>query len=123
MRIRLRRISSPDVSRNRYAQWFEHPVLPSMYSAPALPAPGKEPPLEWRANGYAEGKIRRLINQPYDFEVLFMADSLELRNWLKSYVTAKPEAALRLLAEMQAEATISLAQKAKRDVLDEIKRS
>ena len=59
----------------------------------------------------------------YDFEVRFRAHPLELRNWLKSYVTAKPEEALRLLAEMQAEAVLALARKAKSDVLAEIERS
>ena len=126
MKILLMRIPSPYASRNRDAKWYEYPVLPSMYSSGDSSAPyppREETPLEWNANGCAEGKIRDLISMRYDFEVRFRAHPLELRNWLKSYVTAKPEEALRLLAEMQAEATISLAQKAKRDVLDEIERS
>ena len=94
----------------------------SGYSSAPYP-PCEETPLEWNANGCAEGKIRNLINMRYDFEVRFRAHPLELRNWLKSYVTAKPEEALRLLAEMQAEAVLALARKAKSDVLAEIERS
>ena len=85
-----------------------------------LGSPGQ--PMEWGPNGHASGEIGKVrLNGRYF--VSFKFEDAELRNWLKSYVTAKPEAALQLLAEMQAEATISLAQKVKRDVLDEIERS
>ena len=97
MKILLKRIPIPYASRNRDAKWYEHPVLPSRYSSGYSSAPyppREETPLEWRANGYAAGEIRSLINQEYDFEVWFKSDPRELRNWLKSYVTAKPEEAL-----------------------------
>ena len=78
--------------------------------------------MEWGKNGYSSGRINGLhLNGNY--VVRFKFESSELRNWLKRYIEDDPRKAMRLLAEMQAEATISLAQKAKRDVLDEIKRS
>ena len=71
----------------------------SGYSSAPYP-PREETPLEWDANGCAAGQIRQLTNQRYDFEVRFKSHPFELRNWLKRYVTEKPEEALRLLAEM-----------------------
>ena len=43
----------------------------------------------------------------------------ELRNWITQYVHEEPELAARLLAEMQGEAMIALARKAKADAIDE----
>ena len=98
MKIGLRRLRSRNASRHRDRKWYVHPVVVSSVFDSRLSRP--ETPLEWTANGSAAGEIRSLINQEYDFEVWFKSDPRELRNWLKSYVTAKPEEALRLLAEM-----------------------
>ena len=84
-----------------------------------LGRPGQ--PIEWGPNG-AGGEISKVrLNGKYS--VFFEFEYAELKNWIQRYIEDDPREAMRLLAEMQAEATISLAQKAKRDVLDEIKRS
>jgi hypothetical protein len=43
------------------------------------------------------------------FLVRFDFEQKELRNWLREFVKAKPEAGIRLLAEMQGEAILALA--------------
>jgi hypothetical protein len=43
--------------------------------------------------------------------VEFTFEHAELRNWLSQFVRTKPEAAVRLLAEMQGEAILALARR------------
>ena len=70
--------------------------------------PGR--PAEWQADGRVVGKVEEVdLEGCYTVEFLF--EDAELENWLKRYVTEKPEEALRLLARMQAEASIQLARK------------
>lgn len=64
-------------------------------------------PLEWSSALRASGKVQGL-SLGGDFKVTFDFDEAELRNWLLAYLVDEPEAAIRLLAEMQAEAQISL---------------
>jgi nitrogen regulatory protein PII-like uncharacterized protein len=67
-------------------------------------------PLVWVDSLKALGKVNDL-GLTGDFLVEFKFELEELKNWLKEYVKAEPEAAIRLLAEMQAEAMIALARK------------
>lgn len=64
-------------------------------------------PLKWDNALSARGKVEGL-GLTGDFQVELQFDPQELRNWLIQYVAEQPEEALRLLAEMQAEATIRL---------------
>jgi hypothetical protein len=67
--------------------------------------------IDWNGPFKAYGKIEDVKLGGNDYSVGFKFEKEELRNWLQKFVKAKPEAALRLLGEMQAEAMIALAQR------------
>lgn len=89
----------------------EHVVTPLSLVDGKL-APDKTPgPITWTGPLEASGRVTGL-GLSGNFLVEFNFEPEELKNWLKEYVKAEPEAALRLLAEMQAEAILALTQKA-----------
>jgi hypothetical protein len=56
----------------------------------------------------AIGEVNKLrLNGNYQVEFEFEQE--ELRNWLRKFIASKPEDAIKLLAEMQGEAILSLA--------------
>lgn len=67
-------------------------------------------PLEWNGALQASGMVFGL-GLTGSFVIQFIFEDCELRNWLHKYVAEKPEAALKLLAEMEAEAIIGLSQR------------
>lgn len=67
-------------------------------------------PLTWNSALDAFGKVDDLALSG-SFLVQFSFEQDELRNWLQTFVQSKPEAAIRLLAEMQGEAILALAQR------------
>ena len=70
----------------------------------------EDQPLGWHTSQCAFGRIEDLsLNGA--FLVKFEWDDIELKNWLKKFVAEKPEAAIGLLAEMQAEAVLALFRK------------
>ena len=71
-----------------------------------------EEPIYWETAKRAWGKIKGL-NLNGNYSIVFNFHPSDLRNWLKQYIADEPEAAVRLLAEMQAEAAIHLAQNPK----------
>jgi hypothetical protein len=84
--------------------------------APRYMAGTSGDPINWSLPTTAFGKLQTLgLNG--DFLVTFEFTPEELRNWLKAYVSSEPEAAARLLAEMQGEVVIELAQKAKNEAI------
>jgi hypothetical protein len=90
-----------------------HPVTPvkKLLSGSYRTEGDESQPLNWRTPLQALGKVEDLALTGA-FLVEFNFTEEELKNWLKKYVEAEPEAALRLLMKMQAEATIALANKA-----------
>lgn len=76
-------------------------------------------PIEWESATRAYAKLSNLgLNGDFLLEIDF--DSAELRNWLSTYVRQEPAAAIRMLARMQGEATIALAQMMKNEAVNEI---
>lgn len=86
----------------------EHKVkpLPDRYARHPIGKAGA--PLQWSLPLQANGKIDG-VGLSGDFRIRIDFDAMELRNWLTKYVISEPEAAIRLLGEMQAEAQIALA--------------
>lgn len=75
-------------------------------------SPGEtDDPLTWTSALQAFGKINDLALTG-SFLVEFSFEQEELRNWLRQFVMSKPEAAIKLLAEMQGEAFLALVRKA-----------
>jgi hypothetical protein len=69
--------------------------------------PDRKGLLMWDGPLHAKGKLKDLaLNGSYTVEFIFEQE--ELRYWLQEFVEAKPEEAIRLLAEMQAEAILAL---------------
>lgn len=65
-------------------------------------------PISWHGPMAARGQIKNVsLTGNFLVEIDFVPE--ELRNWLSEYVKSEPEAALRLLSEMQTEAIIALA--------------
>lgn len=64
-------------------------------------------PLTWASASQAFGKVSDLALSG-SFLIEFTFEQEELRNWLRQFIASKPEAAIRLLSEMQGEALISL---------------
>jgi hypothetical protein len=106
-------------SWNREVYRHEHPVTPVTRRGGNYSPGNSEEPIDWNSAKRAYGRVNGL-GLGGDFLVEFEFESSELRNWLRHYVTDEPEAVVRLLAEMQAEAAICLARKAKSDALEEI---
>lgn len=72
-------------------------------------------PIEWESATKAICQIKKLsLSGDFLVEIEFMPD--ELKNWLKQYVAHEPETAARILAEMQVEAMINIAKKAKNEI-------
>ena len=78
--------------------------------------------VEWISGTRALGRVNNL-GLTGDFRLYLDYQPLELRNWLCRYVAEEPEAAIRFLGEMQAEAAIRLANKAKSDAVADISKS
>jgi hypothetical protein len=69
-------------------------------------------PLVWDSKMHAIGKINSL-GLSGSFLVEFRFEQAELRSWLLRFAEEEPEAAVRLLAEIQGEAVISLSKGSK----------
>jgi hypothetical protein len=92
-----------------------HSVIPVTHANNEY-SPGKtDDPLTWISSLQAFGKINDLALSG-SFLVEFNFEQEELRNWLRQFVMSKPEAAVRLLAEMQGEAVLALVRKAEERV-------
>ncbi len=86
----------------------DHDVIPVKVSNNTY-YPGEiDEPLTWHGPLHAFGKISDIALNG-SFLVTFTFEQKELRNWLREFVKAKPEAAVRVLAEMQGEAILALA--------------
>lgn len=96
---------------NRQVMVHEHSVKPVPGTYVRHPVGKAGSPIQWSSALQANGKIDDL-HLGGDFHVQFDFGAAELRNWLTKYAAEEPEAAIRLLAEMQAEATIALAKPA-----------
>lgn len=94
----------------REVMGHRHDVVPVTHDETGY-TPGKtESPLSWTTWQQAFGKVDDLALNG-SFLVEFNFEQEELRNWLQQFVISKPDAAIRLLAEMQAEAILALAKK------------
>ncbi len=89
-----------------------HSVFPVVYNAAAdTYASGEaDNPIAWSPASQEFGKVNDLALSG-SFLVEFTFEQEELRNWLRQFVTSKPEAAIRLLSEMQGAASIALMRK------------
>jgi len=64
----------------------------------------------FKGNAYeASGQIVELLGGKSDYSVKFEFAKEELIDWLQEFVENEPEAAIKLAAQMQAEAIIALA--------------
>ena len=84
---------------------FRPKLVQSMgFADHSLGAPGA--PMEWAFGSVSWGLIEGLkLNGKY--RVSFVFEAAELKNWLKSYITEKPEEALDLIAEVLPQAVES----------------
>jgi hypothetical protein len=80
----------------------DHDVTPVTCSDKSFHPGEVDDPLTWNSALEAFGKVENLALNG-SFLVRFTFEQAELQNWLRKFVQAKPEAAVRLLAEMQAE--------------------
>jgi hypothetical protein len=90
----------------------DHSVSPVTYSVAKDLYTAGEPddPLMWASSSQAFGYVKDLaLNGAFLVEFTF--DQEELRNWLRQFVNSKPEAAIKILSEMQGEALIALMRK------------
>ena len=67
-------------------------------------------PLTWDSATKATGIIYNL-SLSGNFNISFVFDDIELRNWLEKYIEEKPEEGLALVQEMQTKAILKLVQK------------
>lgn len=88
----------------------DHDVIPVKHLASSYEPGEVGDPIEWTDSLQAFGKLEGLALSG-SFLVQFSLEQAELRNWLSKFVRAKPEAAVRLLAEMQGEAVLALAKR------------
>lgn len=84
-----------------------HPVTAVEHRNGKFSPKGEGEPLIWDDSLSAYGKVDGLALSG-SFLIEFEFDEGELGNWLIKYSKKRPEAALRLIALAQAEATISL---------------
>jgi hypothetical protein len=85
-----------------------HDVIPVTLSGATFHPGEADDPLTWHAALKAFGKVVDMsLNGAFLVEFTFEQE--ELRNWLRRFVQSKPEAAVRLLSEMQGEAILALA--------------
>jgi hypothetical protein len=84
-----------------------HAVAPIKISDSGTYMPQEPGPMIWNGPFQAFGKVSSLALTG-SFLVEFTFEEKELRDWLAKYVKARPESAVRLLAEAQAEALIAL---------------
>ncbi|MEX0726210.1 MAG: hypothetical protein WD065_08075 [Planctomycetaceae bacterium] len=90
----------------------DHSVSPVTYSSERGEYSAGEPddPLKWTSSSQAFGQVKDIaLNGTFLIEFTFEQE--ELRNWLRQFVSSKPEAAIKLLSEMQGEALLSLMRK------------
>jgi hypothetical protein len=90
----------------------DHSVSPVTYSASKDVYTAGEPDdaLTWTSGSQAFGQVQELaLNGTFLVEFTFKQE--ELRNWLRQFVISKPEAAIKILLEMQGEALIALMRK------------
>ncbi len=88
-----------------------HSVIPVKPTADGFNTSGEpDDPLVWTSASQAFGKLSD-IGLSGSFLIEFTFEQEELRNWLREFVNSKPEAAIKLLSEMQGEALISLMRK------------
>ena len=66
--------------------------------------------LDWHTSECSYGRIEDL-SLSGAFLMKIEWDDIELKNWLKRFVAEKPESAIGILAEMQAEAVLALFRK------------
>ena len=76
-------------------------------------------PIVWISPTEAHMTVHDLrLTGNFNLKIEFLPE--ELRNWLRVYAKQEPEAAIRMLTEMHAEAMIALVQVGKRDALEEM---
>ena len=92
----------------REVKEHNHEVIPVAYLNNAYHPGETGDPLSWHSALNALGKVDGLVLSG-SFLLKFSFEQEELRNWLRKFVQSKPEAAIRLLAEMQGEAILALA--------------
>ena len=87
-----------------------HSVLPVTCESGSYSQGETDDPITWHSALSAFGKVNELaLTGSFLIELEF--EQAELRNWLREFVRAKPEAAIKLLATMQGEAILALAKK------------
>ena len=96
-----------------------HELMPVVSKGTRNHSGNKGDPIEWFSATKARGRVNGL-NLTGDFQVDFEFKDSELKNWLLKYVSEEPEAACRLIAEIQGEVAIFLSRKAKKDAIEEI---
>jgi hypothetical protein len=98
-----------------------HDVTPVTKTESGNFKPGEaDDPLTWNSAFKAYGKLENLALSG-SFLVEFSFEQKELREWLREFVQAKPESAVRLLAEMQGHAIIALARRTEERLSSEMK--
>ena len=85
-----------------------HTVFPVEHAKNTYTAKTAESGVKWNGPFTALGQVKNL-GLSGTFLVQFTFEPDELESWLQHYVKAEPEAAVRLLHKMQAEALINLA--------------
>jgi hypothetical protein len=94
----------------REVKEHNHGVIPVTLAKNSYNPGEIDDPLIWNTALQALGKVDDLALNG-SFLVEFNFEQEELRHWLRQFVLAKPEAAVKLLAEMQGEAVLALARK------------
>ena len=89
-----------------------HEVTPRQWDKGRLRTLSSDAPLVWSNATTAHGVVHNL-GLSGDFRVEFQFRKEELRNWFKVYAQSDPAAAIRLAAEIQADAMIELASSAR----------
>ncbi|WP_165678216.1 hypothetical protein [Metapseudomonas otitidis] len=90
----------------RVVRTHTHNVYPVKETADEYIASSKGP-IKWDGPLHAKGKVKNL-SLTGDFMLTFSFEPEELQSWLLAYAQENPEAAIRLIAEAQAEAIIAL---------------
>ena len=87
-----------------------HSVIPVAHKNNMFTPGETDDPLTCDSALHAFGKVEGL-GLSGAFLVQFEFEQDELKDWLRQFVKAKPEAAIRLLSEMQGKAILALAKK------------
>lgn len=88
---------------NRIVVLHEHNVEPVFRNEDGHFQLDKEGPIKWHSASIAYGKLKEL-ELGGNFLVEMRFELVELKNWIERFVDEQPEAALKLLTEMQGKA-------------------